>query len=377
MKKIFLFITAFIVCLNFLPSLSSAASFEEELMSYFEDIDMSEEELNDFLEYFYDENIDSFSSVVELKEFLGEPINNDNLQKLIVEYQFKDEADLKDFLVENGEIDKEDNLNDVYRFINTLDETISFYIGTPITKENLKSLLEDYDMSYEELIELLSSNGDSIDQYKYIEDLDNAILAYTDDSEIFSDIFKEIGITDDEVENLLNHFMSIDMDEKMEQKLEAISERMMAIGDFESETDLSDDQIQEIIQAYQEILALFKLDAKFYLVKGTDKKPITLNELTKLETTNGYNLSIELYNYNGDFLADMMISANLFGSELITDTINKVEKVEKSITKPVKKTIKGGKLPNTAGHYVDNILGGLAMLIVGSLVLRRWRTKKI
>ncbi|OOP69520.1 processed acidic surface protein, partial [Heyndrickxia oleronia] len=130
MKKIFLFITAFIVCLNFLPSLSSAASFEEELMSYFEDIDMSEEELNDFLEYFYDENIDSFSSVVELKEFLGEPINNDNLQKLIVEYQFKDEADLKDFLVENGEIDKEDNLNDVYRFINTLDETISFYIGT-------------------------------------------------------------------------------------------------------------------------------------------------------------------------------------------------------------------------------------------------------
>nr|WP_259544584.1 processed acidic surface protein [Heyndrickxia oleronia] len=377
MKKFFLFITAFIVCLNFLPSLSLAASFEEELMSYYEDIDMSEEKLNDFLEYFYDENIDSFSSVAELKEFLGEPINNENLQKLIVEYQFKDEADLKDFLVENGEIDKEDNLNSVYRFINTLDETISFYIGTPITKENLKTLLEDYDMSYEELIELLSTNGDSIDQYKYIEDLDNAILAYTDDSEIFSDIFKEIGITDDEVENLLNHFMSIDMEGKMEQKLEAISKRMMAIGDYDSETDLSDDQIQEIIQAYQEILALFKLDAKFYLVKGTDKKPITLNELTKLETTNGYNLSIELYNYNGDFLADMMISANLFGSELITDTINKVEKVEKSITKPVKKTIKGGKLPNTAGHYVDNILGGLAMLIVGSLMLRRWRTKKI
>jgi processed acidic surface protein len=377
LKKFFLFITAFIVCLNFLPSLSLAASFEEELMSYYEDIDMSEEKLNDFLEYFYDENIDSFSSVAELKEFLGEPINNENLQKLIVEYQFKDEADLKDFLVENGEIDKEDNLNSVYRFINTLDETISFYIGTPITKENLKTLLEDYDMSYEELIELLSTNGDSIDQYKYIEDLDNAILAYTDDSEIFSDIFKEIGITDDEVENLLNHFMSIDMEGKMEQKLEAISKRMMAIGDYDSETDLSDDQIQEIIQAYQEILALFKLDAKFYLVKGTDKKPITLNELTKLETTNGYNLSIELYNYNGDFLADMMISANLFGSELITDTINKVEKVEKSITKPVKKTIKGGKLPNTAGHYVDNILGGLAMLIVGSLMLRRWRTKKI
>ncbi|GIN38839.1 processed acidic surface protein [Heyndrickxia oleronia] len=377
MKKLFLFITAFIVCLNFLPRSSMASSIEGDLISYFEDIDMSEEELNDFLEYFYDENIDSFSSVTELKEFLGEPIDNENLRKLILEYQFKDEADLKDFLVENGEIDKEDNLNDVYRFINTLDETISFYIGTPITKENLKTLLEDYDMSYEELIELLSSNGDSIDQYKYIEDLDNAILAYTDDSEIFSNIFKEIGITDDEVENLLNHFMSIDMDEKMEQKLEAISERMMAIGDFESETDLSDDQIQEIIQAYQEILALFKLDAKFYLVKDTDKKPITLNELTKLETTNGYNLSIELYNYNGDFLADMMISANLFGSELITDTINKVEKVEKSITKPVKKTIKGGKLPNTAGHYVDNILGGLAMLIVGSLVLRRWRTKKI
>ncbi|PTY84673.1 processed acidic surface protein, partial [Heyndrickxia sporothermodurans] len=122
---------------------------------------------------------------------------------------------------------------------------------------------------------------------------------------------------------------------------------------------------------------IFKLNTKFYLVKGSDKKPISLNELAQLTSTNGYNLLIEIYDNNGKLLADLILTPDMFGSELIKDTAEKVKKVEKAITTPMKKTVRGGKLPNTAGHYGDYLLGGLLLLAMGIFLFRRWRSINI
>lgn len=383
LKRIFLVFTALLLCLNFMPKVSVAAPNVNELKTYLASIGMTEKELNDHLEYYYDESIQSFSSIDELKDLIGEPLNEQILQEIVEFYSFKDEADLKAFLVENGEMDEAETIYDVYHFTNALDEAISFYMGTPITDENLKDLLGDYEMTYDELIQLLEENGDSLDNYEFIEDLEDAILTYSGDmfGDVFSEIFKEIGITDDELEKLLNHLMSIDLDEKAEQRLEKISEQMMAIGDFESESDLTEEQVQEILNAYQEMLSIFQLNTKFYLVKGSEKKTITLNELAQLESANGYNLLIELYDLNGNLLADMILTPEVFGSDIIKDTAQKIDKVEKTIikphAKPIKKTINGGKLPNTAGHYGDYLLGGFVMILIGIILFRRWRVMKI
>ncbi|MED3652796.1 processed acidic surface protein [Heyndrickxia sporothermodurans] len=379
MKRILLFIAAVFLCFTVLPKVSFAAPNKAELQTYLESIGMAEKELNEHLEYFYNTSTKSFSTINDIKKLVGEPLTENNLQKLIKKYEFKDETDVKNFLVKNGEMDKTDNIYDVYHFTNALDDAVSFYIGTPITDKNLKELLKEYDMTYDEMVNLLKSNGDSIDNYEFIEDLEDALISYSDDSisDIFSDIFDKVGLTDEEVGNLLNHFMSLKLDENVENKLNKLSERMMAIGDFESKSDLSEKEINEIVNVYQEMLNIFKLNTKFYLVKGSDKKPISLNELAQLTSTNGYNLLIEIYDNNGKLLADLILTPDMFGSELIKDTAEKVKKVEKAITTPMKKTVRGGKLPNTAGHYGDYLLGGLLLLAMGIFLFRRWRSINI
>ncbi|MED3649432.1 processed acidic surface protein [Heyndrickxia sporothermodurans] len=379
MKRILLFIGAIFLCFTVLPKVSFAAPNKAELQTYLESIGMTEKELNEHLEYFYNTSIKSFSTINDIKKLVGEPLTENNLQKLIKKYEFKDETDVKNFLVKNGEMGKTDNIYDVYHFTNALDDAVSFYIGTPITDKNLKELLKEYDMTYDEMVNLLKSNGDSIDNYEFIEDLEDALISYSDDSisDIFSDIFDKVGLTDEEVGNLLNHFMSLKLDENVENKLNKLSERMMAIGDFESKSDLSEKEINEIVNVYQEMLNIFKLNTKFYLVKGSDKKPISLNELAQLTSTNGYNLLIEIYDNNGKLLADLILTPDMFGSELIKDTAEKVKKVEKAITTPMKKTVRGGKLPNTAGHYGDYLLGGLLLLAMGIFLFRRWRSINI
>ena len=123
---------------------------------------------------------------------------------------------------------------------------------------------------------------------------------------------------------------------------------------------------------------IFQLKAKYYLVKDGEKTTLSLNELLVLEKTNGADLLVELYSTSGNLLADIIITAEMFGSELI---IEDVQEIAKPITNPVKnppkkvnRTIKGGKLPNTAGNYAGGILAGLLLIGIGSgLIIKRKR----
>jgi len=66
-------------------------------------------------------------------------------------------------------------------------------------------------------------------------------------------------------------------------------------------------------------------------------------------------LLIELYNQEGVFLADIILTADLFGSDLLDHIGDKLEVIktvpkEKGAIKDVVNTVNRGKLPNTAGN---------------------------
>ncbi|UTW70074.1 processed acidic surface protein [Anaerobacillus sp. HL2] len=69
----------------------------------------SEEELNDYLS-FYDYSLQQFNSLQEIQDFLGTPINNDNLYDLLGKYNMQ-HNDLEILLAEYGE------MLDDYKFI--------------------------------------------------------------------------------------------------------------------------------------------------------------------------------------------------------------------------------------------------------------------
>jgi processed acidic surface protein len=121
---------------------------------------------------------------------------------------------------------------------------------------------------------------------------------------------------------------------------------------------------------------LFHLKADYYLTdeNGNTTGPLSKEELISMTSTNGKDLLIEIYDLEGNFLADLIFTADMFGSDWIqeqTKTIASPETVKKA-TAPLKTTVKGAKLPKTAGFYTEKMLLGLGLMIIGLLIFRRW-----
>ncbi|PWW25715.1 processed acidic surface protein [Cytobacillus oceanisediminis] len=392
MKRLQLLLTS-VLLFGLFPAVSYAAPNEEELAVFLQEINWTEDGLIDHLEYFWDVNMDDFETMEDLIEFLGEPITEENLQHLLDEYGFENEEELAALLVENGEMEANENVRDVFKYIDALDSTTSFltYTGTEINAETLQQLLEDYGLTLEELNALLEENEDALENYEYIEDLDIMVSIYLGADEMpgedeLTQILADISLTDEELEALMTHFMTLDFeDPAFLDKMMDLESRLMAFGNFESAEELNEEQIAELISIMQEMMDLFQLDAEFYLIKGNEKVHLTTEEMMVLEETNGFDLLIELFNTQGEFLADLVITADMFSSELIEDTVGDLNQAETVIKKqePAKakpapksvKTVKGGKLPNTAGNYAEGILAGMGLIVLGAFIIRKRKVK--
>ncbi|WML46832.1 processed acidic surface protein [Neobacillus sp. PS3-34] len=382
MNKIHKILLAAVLLLGLFPITSSAAALAPaDLAAFLEETSWNEKDLDTYLQYFYDMSINDFDTIADLKETLGEPITEENLQQLMKDYEFANEQDLVSFLVENGEMEKGDNVRNVFRYIDALDSTVGYYkedSGTPITDENLKTLLGDHHLTMKELTDLLAKNDDSLENYKTIEDLDLALTLYESGKEAL-DLVSKLGITEKEMEAITKHFETIDVnDPAIEEKMTELEPRLLALREADQAADLTEGQITEVFNIMKEMLSLVHLDASFYLVKGNEKIALSDSQLIKMKDTNGHDLLIEIYNTDGVFLADMLITEDMFSTELIDNTvkdIKKVEKIEKIVQKTASQqkphTVKGGKLPNTAGNYAEGIFVGLILIGTGLFFFRK------
>jgi processed acidic surface protein len=384
----------FALGLVFLPSLSFAAPADAELKTYLDEIGWTQTDLEEYLD-FYDLALADFEDMEDLSEFLGAVLTDETLSDLLQEYELTLE-EATQLLIENGELEEGQSILDVYTFYDDLDIDLFYYNLTPITDENLQQLLDFYDLTIEELHELLAEHDDSLDYYEHIEDLEWAIeyyLYYEEEEIDFSeidDLFNELGLTSAELETLFDHFLTLDVeDPAFLDKLDELSARMMAFEDFDAATELTAEQIADLLDIFSQFIQLFEMDVKFYLVQGDEKKDITLTSLMAMPHSNGADLLIELYNKQGAFLADIIFTAKMLGSEIIAETGKDIKKAEEVIvekttakkpdrkldSKPVIKTQKGAKLPKTASDYVANTAVGLAVALAGFAIYRRFKVK--
>lgn len=81
-----------------------------------------------------------------------------------------------------------------------------------------------------------------------------------------------IGLDKQELKNLVKHFLTIDfMDPALEEKILELENRLSEFGEIDDPADLTSDQINEFVGIYHEMMDLFNLEVKFYLVKGMKK----------------------------------------------------------------------------------------------------------
>ncbi|MGG0413676.1 processed acidic surface protein [Peribacillus simplex] len=467
MKKLWTILISFTLLISLFPQLASAApskNFELELTKYLKEVslvrgfEVTKDDIETSLSY-YDESIKNFESISDLKEALGEVIKADlsNLDTIYEDYDLTNES-LINLLHENGE-----ELDD-YIFIWDLDEAVYFYAeegdferdpnfdkelvnylakvskerGFEVTKEDIEASLELYDLSMEEfesveelseflgdvikadlsnldyfnenygldkqaLLLMLEENGEDINDYIYIDNLEETVWTHTGggmDGEVAEDLLpifeEEIGLTEEELQRLEDHLMSLEdhlSNPETVKQLEELGNRMMAFEEFDVATELTAEQIAEMASIYEELLSIFKLNVSYSLVKSGSESPVSLLDLMKLEELKGANLKIAIYTTDGKFLADLLITGDMVDSDTLTNAGGQIKESAKEVKKTIEKvpvakpekqkistqpksehqTVKGAKLPNTASDYLPSALLGLFIVLFGSLMYRKIR----
>ncbi|MCD7035862.1 processed acidic surface protein [Metabacillus sp. GX 13764] len=391
MKKIIATITAMLL-LVFASTPALAAVKDSDLNAYLERIGMeSKQELEDYLDY-SDLTLNDFNSVQELEKELGAPVTDQkSLDALFAKYKTTKEK-ATNLLIENGELEKGEKIEDVYYFVNDLEADLSYYLDnelTPITESSLKQFLSDYGMTKNELEDLLAEHDDSLKNYQYIEDLEQAVAYYfqpsADVQKEMEDVLSQLGVTEREIQKLSDYMGSvIENDPTIPERLQALAEKMMKFEDFESIDQLSAKDLAELLSIYSEGMDIFQLHPKFYLVKDGKKEELSIQTLVKLNELKGANLLVELYGKSGELLMDLLITPEIAGSEVIKDTGKSLENTAVHVIKNEKKkpsavhparTEKGAKLPKTAGNYAEMMGAGFLLIASAFILFRRAKAK--
>ncbi|WP_176527548.1 processed acidic surface protein [Peribacillus butanolivorans] len=356
MKRIFSFFVACVVLfsLGFSGTKSFAATMinQDELKAYLTEIRLTQVELEDYLAY-YDLTLDELESVAELRDTLGPTVTPETLQNLLNEYEMTEE-ELTDLLIEYGELEEGESIIDTFHFIYDIEDLI-----------NLEMDYDEEDMEYdeEEMLDLMDG------------------------------LFTEIGLTDEELERFMNHLLPIVEDPAFEDRLMAISDRMDQFEYFETIDELSAEQVAELLSIYNDLQSLLQIQFKFALIQDGVTTNLSLEALFKLDELTNASLLVSIYDLSGNLLLDFKLTGEMIGSNLVKETGNdlkqsteviskvvdvksKVVDVKKIKKKPTHKTVKGGVLPKTAGNYLFGSLIGLIMIAFAFGLFRKARLVK-
>jgi processed acidic surface protein len=298
--------------------------------------------------------------------FANAAVNEEDLAQYLLELEWEKE-NLEEYLAAYGL---------TFDYFEDIDDLKDF-LGDILTDEILSQILADFEITIEELHVILAEYGESLDNIKFADDLEFYLFDYFYSESwyyYYLDFFATIGITEEELLRLLDHLEEVSHNNpNLVDELDALTWRILELDDFESVSDMTAEITAELLSIWKEFTRLLEIDTEFYLVKGDDKQAISLSNLVSLTTTNGYDLLIEIYNTRGDFLADILLTADLFGSDLFKETGKAITTSVQEITKDnsLTKTEKGGKLPDTATQSLLFVILGCTVSGAGLFIVRR------
>ncbi|WP_366248683.1 processed acidic surface protein [Terribacillus aidingensis] len=448
-KKLLVGIILVLLCLQVVaPQTASAAIKQKDLEAYAAELGTDVEGLNRYLVDFEWGTIEDFepSSIDELRDWLGEPVTKENLQSFLKETGYTTE-DINASLKEMGLTDY--TAEDILLY-----EDLSWVMGYPATSQNLQELaaevgltekeladlfaangldlysygtmeelneviyndingvslyflLQEVELSQEEFDQLLADNGVKLEDFSSYEELLDFVyeesgyyeFSREDYWEMLSSFLDLIGVGQDEFFRAYDHLESVVSNdpEAFISGLEDIALRAEALGDFETSTELTEEQGKELLAIWNDLMNIFQMKAEFYLVDGNTKTPVTFEELLKVTDLENRILLVDLFDLQGNHLLNFTITGELFGSDLLTgapavevpvqekpsESEHKheapvlKEKVTVTPTKTATETVKeeGKRLPDTASP-VGNILVAGAVLMAAGAVLYAWNRRK-
>ena len=320
-----------------------AAPNQTELKAYLTSIEMTQQELEDYLNSYYGESISDYDSVEELQDTLGERLTQESLDTLLEDYGYT-EQEIIDLAVYYDDMDENASLLDTYYFTSDI--------------ENLIYL--DEDASSEEEFPM----------------------------EDATDILADFGITESEINNLSAYIEKvINDDPTVEAKLEVLADRMTALEEkyadiFSMETtpeELPTELTVELANIVKELQSTLKIDVKIAIEQDGVKTPLTFAKLLtmddSMESMENVKIYLDIYDNAGNLLLDAVFTDDLLleddFEDLIEDTKNAIKKPHVTI-----KTENGGKLPNTATHTTEWAFAGMIMMLAAVTLRKKLIVKR-
>ncbi|WP_026675006.1 processed acidic surface protein [Alkalihalobacterium bogoriense] len=241
--------------------------------------------------------------------------------------------------------------------------------GTTNTTENREVLLNEYELTYEELEHLLAQFGESPEDYDSLDELEVAIQFYQghgEELEFISMLFAILGITEEEIKTFLLHMQSLNRD-TVELSMSALEQRMLQLEHFEHPDDLTGEMKAELVSIWMESLETLKLESRLFLEVNEQKIAVTIVELLEMERLNENRLIVELYDSQGVFLFDFILTDDLFDSGLFMD----IASVMTGLPEMAHQFPTDMTLPETASSYGKTALLGLILLILSLYAYQR------
>ncbi|MDF2486419.1 MAG: processed acidic surface protein [Herbinix sp.] len=362
MKKLGIILLSLALLFGMVPSTVMAAesvAYNEQLNAYLSEVstergfEVTKTDLEAYLSA-YDLNLTDFTSVDEIRTGLGEVIKSDlsNLGSLYESYQL-DEETLIQLLAGNGE-----ELND-YIFISDLDYAVLFYTYDGTTEDD----------------------PDSSDGSTSVPAMDEAILA---------ELFEMLDITEAEMTNIEDYYNSLESYFSDPAFLEAFlswTERISFLEELDGVEELSNEQVEQVAAYFNELFDLMKLSPVISFIQDGEETNVSFEELVQIKDFDFSDTDVKviIYGTDGTLLADYFVTSDFI--DYLDDFYGEIpENVEDLVTedttsKPVTqaqnqkpsapKTEKGGKLPKTSTNNIPYaILGGL-LSVVGVLMYKR------
>lgn len=256
-------------------------------------------------------------------------------------------------------------------------EELQLELGTPLTEENFAQLLATYNMTETQLDELFASFGDSVEDYLIYEELDASIDFYLNHDEYMKeaeDFLADVGLTEEEVDQLFNHLMALDETE-LEQRMEEVAAKLEPFAALDPEAELTDSQKNELATVWAEMMNLIGLNPSYHLVDANGvATPASFQELLSMNELGGKSLVLELYDLEGNLLLDMQLSEDMLTSDYLFQAAS--ELVDVGDLAGELTTVKHDIIPKTASPYVVNMLLGLLTMVVGFLIFQKTRKKE-
>ncbi|MFF2875499.1 processed acidic surface protein [Gottfriedia sp. NPDC057991] len=322
-----------------------AAPNANELKSYLVSINLTQKQLEDYLNSYYDESISDFDSVDELKDTLGERLTQKTLDALLDEYGYT-EDEIIDLAVNYDDMDKNASLLDTYYFTSDI--------------ENLIYLDED-------------ESGSVEDEFPSMEDISSAL--------------SEFGITEAEINKLSAYLEKVVNDDPaVEAKLEALGERASALEEnypeiFSMDSEAAPKELPaelkvELMNIVKELQSTLKIDIKVAIEQNGVKTPLTFAKLLtmddSMDSMENIKVYLEIYDNAGNLLLDAVFSPDeLLGDDQLVDIVKDTQKAIKNPKPTVTvRTENGGKLPTTATHTTEWTMVGMLMMLA-AVVLRK------